>query len=133
MATAATTLPPKSERARLLVLVKRKAGTTKEEFCEYWWKQHSPTMFAHIPEPSFRRFDQMHVNDEINAQLAKFGAKTTNQWDGIALIEAASWEELFKIMNDTEYAKIREEDEARFADRAETLLIPVVNINFLDN
>ncbi|KIY72299.1 hypothetical protein CYLTODRAFT_486507 [Cylindrobasidium torrendii FP15055 ss-10] len=128
-----TAIPPKSERARLLALVKRKPGISKEDFCEYWWKTHAPMLLGIMPEPGYLKVDQMHINDEINAQFAELGAKTTSEWDGAAVIEAASWDDIFKIMGDEEYLKARKEDEAKFVDADATLLIPVVNINFINN
>ncbi|KIY70111.1 hypothetical protein CYLTODRAFT_488379 [Cylindrobasidium torrendii FP15055 ss-10] len=127
------TVPSKSERARILVLVKRKEGMSRADFCEYWWKKHSPMMAEFMPEPGLLKFHQMHVHDEINARFSQLGAKTTEQWDGVALMEAASWDDLFKVFSDERAAKARAADEGNFIDPSATLLIPVTNIPFIDN
>ena len=53
-------VPPKSDRVRILMLVKRKEGISKEDFCDYWWKIHTPLMLNLIPKEKMPlKFDQV--------------------------------------------------------------------------
>ncbi|KIY69878.1 hypothetical protein CYLTODRAFT_420319 [Cylindrobasidium torrendii FP15055 ss-10] len=125
-------VPPKSSRARLLLFVRRKPGLSKEEFREYYYKHHVPSMLAIMPEPKYLKFHLMEINDEINALLESRGAETLKGYDNVMLVEAASWEDLFKIRNDEAFYKARMEDEARFID-VPSVPLPLISIPFLDD
>ncbi|KIY68908.1 hypothetical protein CYLTODRAFT_421243 [Cylindrobasidium torrendii FP15055 ss-10] len=126
-------VPPRSDRARLLSFIKRKEGLSKEEFFEYFYKKHVPAMLEVMPKPGFLKLHLMEINDEINAILAGYGAKTMQDYDAAMIIEAPSWDDLFKVRNDEKFFQARMEDEAHFIDISATMPIPLAVIPFLDN
>ncbi|KAF8906429.1 hypothetical protein CPB85DRAFT_1436936 [Mucidula mucida] len=125
--------PKTSERARLLMLVKRKDGISKEEFRKHWTEVHTPMVMRMIGKEKMPlKYQLMHVNEQTTDMLMWMGKETT-EWDGVAMVEAHSFKDIFAIFQDERVSIAGAADEERFMDRTQTRLIPLDFTSFLDD
>ncbi|KAF8206286.1 hypothetical protein K438DRAFT_1816945 [Mycena galopus ATCC 62051] len=62
----------RTDRVRLVILVKRKPGLSKEEFQKYWSETHGP-LFASldIAKKKLFKYEQAHTNHAVLEQMAQ--------------------------------------------------------------
>ncbi|KAJ7903415.1 hypothetical protein B0H14DRAFT_2664824 [Mycena olivaceomarginata] len=84
----------RTDRVRIVVLLKRKPTLSKEEF-----HKHGPKRMAH--------YDSW-----------------TTDWDGMAIFEAESYAKIFEVFQSEEYSKVIIPDDEKFVDRANWQMLP---------
>jgi hypothetical protein len=105
----------RTDRVRIVVLLKRKPTLSKEEFHKHWTESAWPTVFFHGRRKeeltqirtgmrcisltlSLPHSTQAHINDPVLQQITQMipGAPTTD-WDGMAIFEAESYAKIFEL------------------------------------
>ena len=90
---------------KLFAFVKRKEGTSREEFLEYWHHSHGPLIR-----------DTPGLGDQTLSYVQHPSApEDRSGWDGVAVQEFASWE-AFLGMISGEAGELMRADEANFLD-----------------
>ncbi|KAF8895950.1 hypothetical protein CPB85DRAFT_1329149 [Mucidula mucida] len=80
-----------------MVLVKRKEGTSREEFSKYWLGVHGPLVLeSKIFTEKILKYEQLHVNDAASSLLSNL-EMTTGDWDGVGLFEAKSFDDMIEV------------------------------------
>ena len=70
---------------RLTFVLRRKADLTREEFQEYWRRQHGPLVAKHSTHLGMLRYVQVHtIDDPINEQMAEARGGMEEPYDGVA-------------------------------------------------
>ncbi|KAL0570360.1 hypothetical protein V5O48_011607 [Marasmius crinis-equi] len=142
---------PRKDRVKILIFVKKRPDISQEHFDNYWLHEHVPRVLAFMkgkPEPLV--YEQLHVNQEERELLKKAGVPVLD-YDGIVLFEAASFEGFgsvrlsyaypypysphpththtnkytIKQLKTEEYLTTIVPDEAVFADRPNSLIVPL--------
>ncbi|KAL1724297.1 hypothetical protein EV715DRAFT_260173 [Schizophyllum commune] len=108
----------REDRVRLIYLLKRRKDITQEEFAIYWLNVHSKVFIgSRVAHQYTLRYDQMHVPPAaMKAWTEKYGIPPT-KYDGIALLEADSFEDLEKTHIGP--------DEHNFIDHENSQMIPM--------
>ncbi|KAG7100206.1 hypothetical protein E1B28_001981 [Marasmius oreades] len=127
-----TTKPASRENGgmRLIVHLKRKTGTTSQEFSKHWMKKHAGVV-ADFPgaRDVIRLYDQNHVIKELSLGELTVNKSTTigmeKEWDGVPFLDAESLENLFVLLGEENFARVRQADEARFLDMKGSACAPV--------
>ncbi|KAF9007799.1 hypothetical protein BDZ89DRAFT_1079233 [Hymenopellis radicata] len=120
----------RTDRVRVAAFLKRKEGISKEEFTRRWLL-HAELFKSTEMSKVVLKYEQMHVNDETNALLKGMGALTCD-WDGIAIVEGASFETILSILSSGEYLKVLVPDDEGYLDRAKTTVVPLNFGTFID-
>jgi uncharacterized protein (TIGR02118 family) len=98
----------------MIVCIKRKSGTTREEFSRYWRENHGPLVASC---PDFTRhltsYSQYHLADSPNA-AAEFGVAGT--YDGVARLKFRSAADMEQAFAEPDYLARVRPDEPRFID-----------------
>lgn len=92
---------------KVITLLKRKSGTTKEEFLRHWYERHAQIA---LKMPGIRRYIQNHP--------VKTGGRGEPQFDGVAELwfdDMESWRKCADFYLGDEGAIVRE-DEQKFLD-----------------
>ncbi len=70
---------------RLTFVLRRKAGLSREEFQEYWRRQHGPLVASHSSRLGILRYVQVHtLDDPVNDQMAEARGGMEPPYDGVA-------------------------------------------------
>jgi uncharacterized protein (TIGR02118 family) len=70
---------------KLTYCLRRKPGTTPEEFQRYWREVHAPLVAERAQVLGIRRYVQSHtVHPEVNAGLRKRNGGSPEAFDGVA-------------------------------------------------
>ncbi|KAJ7749714.1 hypothetical protein B0H16DRAFT_1551135 [Mycena metata] len=122
----------RTDRVRLAILVKRKPGTSKEEFSRYWAEVHGP-LFASLPiaKSSIMKYEQAHANTAALQSLQAAGLKAL-EGDGMVIFEAESYEKIIEVMRSDDYQKIVIPDAEKFMDLGESQVLPVDLVTLID-
>ncbi|KAF9461948.1 hypothetical protein BDZ94DRAFT_1262575 [Collybia nuda] len=125
LATSASKRPPTFETTPVQVVgfLKRKDGLSKEEFKTHWL-QHGALFRSLNISKAITKYDELLVNDETNDLLKSMGALTT-EWDGLAIMEGRSFEEVLGILSSDEHEQYIVPDEEKFLDRNATQVMPI--------
>ncbi|KAL1752200.1 EthD domain-containing protein [Schizophyllum commune] len=116
----------RKDRVRFIYLLKRRKDLTHEEFSKYWSNVHSRVFIgSRVAHQYTLRYDQMHVSPAtMKAWSDKYGIPAPT-YDGIALLEADSFEDLEKVLDSTEYKTRIGPDEHNFIDHENSQIIPM--------
>lgn len=98
-----TEVSAKTKTFKIIVILRKKEGISKEEFHKHWQEKHGP-LFKKFPQ--IQSYVQFHVTD-------KGRDNTDLPIDGIAILEFESKEEMSKAWKMLEYDAVRK-DELRF-------------------
>ena len=121
---------------KLIFMLKRKPGVTKEQFREHYEKSHSVLGRKYIGH----LLTGYHRNYPVHASLSPSKQRETGEpspevdfeWDVITEMrvkDQAAVEEMVKIFNDPEIGPIFVEDEHRFLDRDQVLMLVCDEMN----
>ena len=98
----------------MIICVKRKSGTTYEEFSQYWRENHAPLVASCL---DFTRhlvsYSQYHLAEGHNAE-AEFGV--AGLYDGVARLKFRSAREMELAFTEPAYLANVRPDESRFVD-----------------
>lgn len=112
---------------KVIVLLKRKAGLTHEQFREHYETVHSKLAdkyFGHLVLDYRRHYPHLREADRTNAPVPDFAY---SPYDAITVIhykDRDGFLEARRIMTQPDVLKIFEEDEDRFMDRASFRVFP---------
>ncbi|KAK7033248.1 hypothetical protein R3P38DRAFT_3186788 [Favolaschia claudopus] len=125
----------RTDRVRIVTLVKRKPGMTREEFHKYWAGTHRELFTSlEITKKNLLKYEQAHTSDAALKQMAEaFGVPIMeSEWDGIGVCEAESYDKILEIFHSEEFQKIAEPDADNFMDRPRCQLLPLGVITVID-
>ncbi|KAG6918184.1 hypothetical protein DXG01_016171 [Tephrocybe rancida] len=109
----------RTDRVRLLMLIKKKEGLTREEFSDYWRNVHAKLfMKLDIVKTNCLRYEQVkgHTDSKWATVLTDSGLPTSD-YDGVLMLDGESFEKLFEIFRSEEFLRNVAPDEENFVDR----------------
>ncbi|KAL0569241.1 hypothetical protein V5O48_012728 [Marasmius crinis-equi] len=116
---------------RMLAFLKRKEGSTFEEYTRHWIDKHS---YLIADFPGFRDviglYEQLHL---IQDGVLPGSANQEDRWDGVAFLDADSLESFAAKMMDDSFVRVRVEDENRFLEIPESQALPVFVSTLIDS
>ncbi|KAK0209220.1 hypothetical protein DFS33DRAFT_1254824 [Desarmillaria ectypa] len=122
-----------TDRVRVALLFKRKEGLTLEEFYSHWFEGLSKMLLSSpIFMDNVLKYEQLRIDNETAAMLKTVGFEPPEQWDGMALLEAESFEKIFAIFQSEEYKTIIGPYEDQFLQRKAVQIFPLRFAVFLD-
>ncbi|KAG5338202.1 hypothetical protein E4T56_gene16750 [Termitomyces sp. T112] len=113
--------PIRTDRVRILFLLKRKEGMTREQFSNYWRVTHAELFLSlSIVKTNILGYEQVH-KDSLETGAMGF---TVSDWDGVIVLDAESYDKIFEVFGSEEYQRVVKPDEANFLDREKCQLLP---------
>jgi uncharacterized protein (TIGR02118 family) len=107
---------------KLVFMVRRREGMTREEFQRYWKEEHAELVKRHGELLRIRRYVQTHARDtDLDDALAGSRGSEPRQFDGVAELWWDSIEDLMQAATTPEGQTAQHallEDERRFIDVA---------------
>jgi uncharacterized protein (TIGR02118 family) len=107
---------------KVVFMVRRREGTTREEFQRYWKEEHAELVKRHAELLRIRRYVQTHARDtDLDGALAGSRGSEPRQYDGVAELWWDSIDELVQAATSEEGQTAQRallEDERRFIDLA---------------
>ncbi|KAJ7624108.1 hypothetical protein DFH06DRAFT_1340144 [Mycena polygramma] len=86
----------RTDRVRLVLLVKRKPGLSKEEFSHHWVEVHGPLFpKLDIVRKNILKYEQAHLNEKMQ-EYFRVGSLTAAEWDGMVTFESESYEKIME-------------------------------------
>ncbi|KAJ7158628.1 hypothetical protein C8R46DRAFT_395815 [Mycena filopes] len=123
----------RTDRVRLVVLLKRKSTLSKEEFHQYWSEQHAALFSSlDIVKTNLVKYEQAHTNDAVLQQMAQTLGAPPSEWDGIVIFEAESYPKIFEVFQHEEYRTKVVPDEEKFIDRMGCQTLPLDLVTVVD-
>ncbi|KAL9096540.1 MAG: hypothetical protein Q9163_006431 [Psora crenata] len=112
------------DRVRVVTVAFRKQGMSEEDFHSYWRDEHSQ-IFASIAivKRNLIKYEQSHCSKEALESMKKGGFPAAD-FDGLAILEAESFEKIREVFADEEYKNVVGADEDKFMDRKKSLVFP---------
>ncbi|KAJ7624329.1 hypothetical protein DFH06DRAFT_1230187 [Mycena polygramma] len=115
----------RTDRVRLVLLVKRKPGVSKEEFTRHWTEIHGPLFTGlDIVKKNLLKYEQAHRNDKMSESL-QAGGLPGAEWDGMAIFEGESYEKVMEVVNSDEFKNKIIPDADNFMDVPQIQYIPL--------
>ena len=107
---------------KLVFMVRRREGITREEFQRYWKEEHAELVQRHAGLLRIRRYVQTHARDtDLDDALAGSRGSEPRQYDGVAELWWDSIDDLVQAATSEEGQTAQQallEDERRFIDLA---------------
>jgi uncharacterized protein (TIGR02118 family) len=107
---------------KLVFMVRRREGITREEFQRYWKEEHAELVQRHAGLLRIRRYVQTHARDTaLDDALAGSRGSEPRQYDGVAELWWDSIDDLVQTATSEEGQTAQQallEDERRFIDLA---------------
>jgi uncharacterized protein (TIGR02118 family) len=107
---------------KLVFMVRRREGITREEFQRYWREEHAELVQRHAGLLRIRRYVQTHARDtDLDDALAGSRGSEPRQYDGVAELWWDSIDDLVQTATSDEGQTAQQallEDERRFIDVA---------------
>jgi uncharacterized protein (TIGR02118 family) len=105
---------------KLVFTIRRRKGTTREEFQRYWRTEHAELVKRHAEILRIRRYVQTHARETpVDEALAASRGSQPGHYDGVAELWWESLDDLLGVMRSEEgraAASALLEDEGRFID-----------------
>jgi uncharacterized protein (TIGR02118 family) len=105
---------------KLVFMVRRREGITREEFQRYWKEEHAELVKRHAERLRIRRYVQTHARDtDLDGALAESRGSEPRQHDGVAELWWDSIDDLVQAATSEEGQAAQQallEDERRFID-----------------
>ncbi|KAL1740266.1 EthD domain-containing protein [Schizophyllum fasciatum] len=119
--------PPslRKDRARLAILFRRRKGMSYEDFAHHWMNQHAKVFMGTVVHRHILRYEQMYTSASTAKDWNALLGMPVVQYDGIALLEADSFEDIKKVFTSDEYKSTLFPDELNFVDREGIQFIPL--------
>ncbi|KAG6919074.1 hypothetical protein DXG01_009327 [Tephrocybe rancida] len=116
----------RNDRVRVLVLMKRKASLTREEFSKYWRKVHAPLFTSlNIVKTNVLRYEQGHTNTKYSDIARDKMGLVIPDFDGVLILDGESFDKVFAVFTSDEYQRVVAPDEEKFVDRPACRLLPL--------
>jgi uncharacterized protein (TIGR02118 family) len=107
---------------KLVFMVRRREGITREEFQRYWKEEHAELVQRHAGLLRIRRYVQTHAHHtDLDDALAGSRGSEPRQYDGVAELWWDSIDDLVQTATSEEGQTAQQallEDERRFIDLA---------------
>ena len=107
---------------KLVFMVRRREGITRDEFQRYWKEEHAELVQRHAGLLRIRRYVQTHARDtDLDDALAGSRGSEPRQYDGVAELWWDSIDDLVQAATSEEGQTAQQallEDERRFIDLA---------------
>jgi uncharacterized protein (TIGR02118 family) len=107
---------------KLVFVIRRREGMTREAFQRYWSEEHAQLVQRHADVLRIRRYVQTHARDtDLDHMLAGSRGSEPRQYDGVAELWWDSIEDLVQAATSEEGQTAQQallEDERRFIDVA---------------
>jgi uncharacterized protein (TIGR02118 family) len=107
---------------KLVFVIRRREGMTREEFQRYWREEHAELVKRHSGVLRVRRYVQTHARDtDLDDALAGSRGSEPRQYDGVAELWWDSIDDLVQAATSEEGQTAQQallEDERRFIDVA---------------
>ncbi|KAG6860676.1 hypothetical protein C0995_008668 [Termitomyces sp. Mi166 len=118
--------PTHNDCVRIFLFLKRKEGTTREQFRNYWRDVHAKLFVSlNIVKTNILRYERTVADDKwISFPETTMGIKAPD-WDGVLILDGESFDKIFEVFTSEEYQRVVAPDEANFVNRAECQLLPV--------
>ena len=105
---------------KLVFMIRRREGMTREEFQRYWREEHAELVKRHAEVLGIRRYVQTHARDtDLDDALARSRGCEPRQYDGVAELWWDSIDDLVQAATNEEGQTAQQallEDERRFID-----------------
>jgi uncharacterized protein (TIGR02118 family) len=105
---------------KLVFMIRRREGMTREEFQRYWRTEHARLVERHAEVLGIRRYVQTHAREtDADEALAASRGSEPGRYDGVAELWWESLDELLATMGSEQgrnAANALLEDERRFID-----------------
>jgi uncharacterized protein (TIGR02118 family) len=105
---------------KVVFMIRRREGMTREEFQRYWREEHAELVKRHAGLPGVRRYVQTHaINTDLDDALAGSRGSEPHQYDGVAELWWDSIDDLVRAATSDEGRTAQQallEDERRFID-----------------
>ncbi|KIW45778.1 uncharacterized protein PV06_04134 [Exophiala oligosperma] len=116
---------PKLESANgkvsLLALVRRKEGTTREEFSKWWYEVHVPMVAAFNEKNGLINYSQFHFDSALTTAFFGTDLGPDNlkflDFDGVMILELESVEKWHQAIQDPYYAEVIVPDESQHVEK----------------
>jgi uncharacterized protein (TIGR02118 family) len=107
---------------KLVFMVRRRDGITREEFRRYWSQEHAELVKRHAELLRIRRYVQTHAQDtELDEMLAGSRGSEPRQYDGVAELWWDNIDDLMSVAANVDAQAAQRallEDERQFIDLA---------------
>ena len=107
---------------KLVFMVRRREGMTREEFQRYWREEHAQLVKRHAELLRIRRYVQTHARDtDLDEAIAGSRGSEPRQYDGVAELWWDSIDDLVQAATSEQGQTAQHallEDERRFIDVA---------------
>lgn len=116
---------------KIMILLKRKAGMTPEEFREYYERSHvalADKYLAHLFADYRRNYILPVEGDQSDTQNPGLANPDYDAVTEIWLKDENSWAEMQRIIGDPEIGRIFMEDEEHFLDRPSLRIFPCFEV-----
>ncbi|KAI1878214.1 uncharacterized protein JN550_000396 [Neoarthrinium moseri] len=105
-----------------VAFIKRKADLTPEQFYTHWETVHGPLVRPWAEKHGFVGYTQVHCQPALNSSAAPIGpeskaASPLSGYDGCALLEVKSFEQMAAAFKDEYYVSVIQPDEKKFIDQ----------------
>ncbi|KAJ7030367.1 hypothetical protein C8F04DRAFT_1005782 [Mycena alexandri] len=123
----------RTDRVRLVVLIKKKPSLSKKEFHQHWAKTHGALFSSlEVVKKNILRYEQAHTNETVLSALAQQAVFPVSDWDGMGIFEAESYAKIFEVFQSDEYKKNVIQDEECYLDRDATQMLPLDLLSIID-
>ncbi|KAJ7164310.1 hypothetical protein C8R46DRAFT_1278468 [Mycena filopes] len=115
--------------ARILILMTRKEGMSKEDFNRYWNEVHTP-LIAMLDDIKGRtnKYEKGYTNTEMSDAVRAIGFDVASEYDGIVILEAESHEKLNQMLQSEGFQKGAMGDGMHFLKDARFIPLDTVTV-----
>ena len=107
---------------KIVFMLRRREGTTREEFQRYWREEHAELVKRHAELLRIRRYVQTHARDtDLDHAIAESRGSEPRQYDGVAELWWDSIDDLMQAASSEAGQAAQQallQDESRFIDLA---------------
>ncbi|KAK7033231.1 hypothetical protein R3P38DRAFT_788641 [Favolaschia claudopus] len=125
----------RTDRVRLVVLLKRKPTMTREDFQSHWAGSHCALFISlEIVKKNLLKYEQAHTSNTALQQFSH-ALRTPipeSEWDGMVIFEAESYAKILEIFQSEEYQRIVEPDAESILDRPNCQILSLGLITVID-
>ncbi|KAI0633462.1 hypothetical protein C8Q77DRAFT_1217856 [Trametes polyzona] len=132
--STSTSVPEvRKDRYRVVGLMAKKPGLTDEQFFAHWREVNGPLFTSlEIVKKNILKYEQHHYNNSFEAGIAANGYALPQEYRGVAVFEAESYEKILEVFLSEEYKRLAYDDELNFLDRSKSVFLPGSLITYID-
>ena len=118
---------------KMVMCLRRRADTTREQFQDYWLNKHGPFFQQNAADMRAKKYVQSHTVDTPLNEGMRSSRGMLPEYDGVAEVWFESEEDLMEAMNSPEGQKLSAallEDEGNFIDHSKSSAFIVKEYEF---